>query len=246
MTQQWDPQPWEPKPWDAGDAGQHQGQTPPAPAPADGGYPAFAPGYPPAAGYVPPPGYGVAPGQPYPPQGYQPGYQQAPYQQGGYPVPGYQQVPPGYPLPPGYPVPGRGVPGNVRAAAVLAYIQAGLIILAGISTVASSDEGDLFDLMSISYWNHSLPSSQTLTIMGVLAIVAGGLLIAGGVQAPRKKVTLLVVGAALSLVLSAWWLIAFNFYSVFLVWALILAAMPIIAICLVLGGSAREWAARPE
>jgi len=208
----------------------------PTPPPSEGnGYPAFAPGYPPAPGYVPPPAYQQGyPG--YPPQGPPPtGYGQYP--------PGY---PPGYPLAPGYPlVPVRpGVPGNARAAAVLSFIQAGLVIIAGLGTISGSDNGDIFDLFN-GVRLSSTPSSQTFTVMGLLAIVAGGLLIAGGVQLPRKKSVLLVIGSAISLALSAWWLIVFELESDVLVWALLLSAMPIIAICLALGRTTKDWIARP-
>lgn len=201
------------------------------------GYPAYAPGYPPAPGYVPPAGYPAPPvaGYGYPPAqppGYQQPYQQAP----GYPpAPGYPGY--GYPVVPGPPA----VPGNVRAAAVLAFVQGGLLILAGLITISFADNGsdNDFGLRSIQ-----LGSEDSLLIMGVLTLIAGGLLIAGGVQLPRKKSVLLLVGSGISLVMSVWWLITTDFDESVLIWALLLAAMPIISASLAAGQTARQWMAK--
>ncbi len=219
-------------------AGYPQGELPKSDYPQQGypqqGYPQV--GYPQTAAY-PQPGY-PEPGYPeqgYPQQGYgQPGYGQPAYGQPAYGQPGYPQL--GYTVVPVKPP----KPGAVKGAAVLAFVQGGIILFSGIGTLgggAGLNDLGLRGTGSIG---------DTLTIMGVLALIASGLLIAGGVSAFNKHSGLLIAGAALSLALSVWWMIQFDFFSAVLIWALLLAAMPIISVALILGPTAQAWMKTPN
>ncbi len=240
--------------WDSGNQDPNTGYPNPSyPSPEASGYPqadATKSDYP-QPGY-PQPGY-EQPGYPqagYPQPGYsQQGYPQAGYPQQGYPQQGYPQT--GYPQPgypqPGYPQAGYNLvpakppkPGAVKAAAVLAFVQGGIILFAGIGTLSGG--AGLNDLGVRGTGN----IGDTLTILGVLALISAGLLIAGGVSAFNKHSSLLIAGSGLSLVLSVWWMIQFDFFSAVLIWSLLLAAMPIISVALILGRTAQTWMKTPD
>ena len=123
------------------------------------------------------------------------------------------------------------------AAAVLGYVQGGILVIAGIGTL---NGGSTF-----SDLNLGIRGSGMLTILGILALVAAGLLISGGVSALSKRPWLLVAGSALSLLLSVWWSIQFDFFNAIITWSLLFAVMPIIALALVLGRAAKTWMATP-
>ncbi len=165
--------------------------------------------------------------------------QQQPYQQPGYVPPGWVPGPyPGYPPAPygaGYPPRGPVKPGVVTGAAVLAFVQAGLLVIGGIVTLAG---GTALQSVDVSVQRGL---SGVLTVMGFLTLVAAGLLIAGGVTVHNRKPWLLVAGCALSLVLSVWWAVQFDILTFTVTWPLILAIMPIISLSLVFGPAARAW-----
>src|SRR5262249_50101418 len=131
--------------------------------------------------------YGPQPGQPdyippQPPPGYPatpppPGYPAAPPYT-GYSVPGYQAVPVGGP--------GYRAPGSVTTAAVLAYIESGLLFLVGILLLAfSSALGSL------------LPDfGAAVAIIALIPIAVGVLFIlaARQLQTGKNKLFLLVMG----------------------------------------------------
>jgi hypothetical protein len=139
------------------------------------------PGGPYAYPYLPQPGYG-------PPPGY------------GYPAPGY-----------GYPPPGDRRPGPLTAAAVLGYINAGLLILAamilfsGASLISDlSDQDSTLDPGSIT---------AELTFDGFLNLFAGGLLIAGAVLMSTRRAagrTLYSAGGAIVLIEVIYWLVRWG------------------------------------
>lgn len=237
------PNPAVPPPYPPNPAGSQS--YPPNP-PSSGGYP--QPMFPPTAqqqpyqqpGYLPP-GYqpgvppgGQGPGFPPGPGAYGPGYPQAGYPQAGYPPAGYPPAghPPGsYPQGP----PGQVKPGVVTGAAVLAFIQGGLLVVAGIVTLAGGSAlSDLDVSVSRTY-------SGVLTVLGVLTLVSAGLLIAGGVTVQQRKPGLLIAGAVLSLLLSLWWAVQFGVVE----GALTFAVMPIISLSLILGATTRTWMREP-
>jgi hypothetical protein len=190
-----------------------------------------------------------APQQPYSPQHYpqqpyaQQPYAQQPYAQQPYPhsgAPGSGYGYPGTAYQPGQPLPAfpapmvkPAVPSSVRASSVLAFIQAGFNLILGIITLSGTSE-----LSDVPFTG---AVTGEITVMSILAILSGGLLIAGGVQALSKRTTLLLIGASLSIALSLWWAIRFNEFSVVLVWALLLSVMPILSIAMVNNATAKSW-----
>ena len=138
---------------------------------------------------------------------------QAGYPPAGYPPPGY--APYGYPVAPGYPpygyppAPGDIRPGIATAAAVFAYITAGLLILAGLllflGGAIANDVEDSF--------NSGTHIGLELALDGVVNLVAGGLLIAGGVtligRSPNGR-TLLSIGAGIVVAAALYWLVRFR------------------------------------
>ena len=186
------------------------------------------PALPPPAGYVP------APGQ-YPPAQYpQPYYGQYPQQ--GYPgYPGYPPPYPGYPPPPPY---GSVRPGTATAANVLAFVTAGLLIVAGLllffgaSVINGLDQNNSYSVVTAEF-----------VLDGVLNCVAGGLLIAGGVSFSGRNPSgriMLSVGSGIVLGESVYWLARFHEADAAF-WALVFAALVIVSLSLAWSSSANAW-----
>ncbi len=185
------------------------------------------------------------PGGGYPPQGGMPpgGYPQQGTPPGGYPqAPGYGSMPQ---APQEYmqgPIPR---PSTVMAAAVLAYVQAGITSITTILAFVGLGGGNLED------------GAMIVALLVAVAQTAGiALLITGGVQfAGGKSRTLLIVGCALELVICVYYLIAFLVAptegvdeqlvdaatGVLVFSVLFFAAMPTISLIMSLGGSATQF-----
>lgn len=206
--------------------------SPPPPAPAYGFGPYGPPGYP--QPYGPPP-FGAA----YPP----------PY---GYPA-GYGSPAPWVPGPP----PGPRRPGQVIGSAVLAFVQAGLVLLASLyvwfavsligvaaGQAPTSDGADTARTL--------VAEGNVLAVVGLLSAV---LLVVGGIAGlTRRSATafwLLVAGHAVQVLLVAYWWI--RLYTVlgdvpgtlpegaFASYALIFAVAPLVGLGLVLLDPGRGW-----
>jgi hypothetical protein len=210
-----------------------------------------------------------SPGTPYggPPQTAPPVHGQPGPDPGSSPYPGYG-VPYGYPPPYGYPgqygypgpwgpVPPTGPrrPGQVVAAAVLAFVQAGLVLLASvyvfffasIARVAVLDAGG-----SVGELDELANEGSVLALIQVLSVVA---LVVGGVLAlgrRRRQAFPVLVGAlALQVVLAVYWGVRLSVVgndlpgpdpaTVFTWFSLFFAAMPVVALGLVLVGAGRRW-----
>jgi hypothetical protein len=209
------------QPWDPNTGDQPSGQP--------GGYHQAPdqPGFPPAPGYYQqPPGYPQpAAGQPY----QQAGYPTAGYPSAGYPQPGY----PGYPPVPAGPV----RPGAVTAAAVLAFVQGGVVLISGIVLLSVVNE--------ISRRVDGYTGGKTEAwILTIAVILAGALLIAGGVQILKGPTGVVIGGAALSLLISVYFLVRSEFNAAVVWLALSYAVLPVIILAFALGAGARSWAAR--
>lgn len=184
------------------------------------------------------------------PYGQQPGQQPGQYgQPGGYPQSG------GYPQAPGYPQSGglpqappdqgyggsTGRPGTVTAAAVLAFIQAGIttittiLVLAGASQVEGGE-------------------AALAWLVGLVQVAGVVLLIWGGVQFTQGKGrTLLVVACLVELAICVYYLINFlvvetgnidvleGAKAFLIAVAIFFAIMPTISLVLALGGSANQY-----
>jgi len=190
--------------------------------------------YDPNAGYTGPPvplpgGYPppAAPGYP-PPGAYPAGYP-------GYPPPSPYGYPPAFPPPIG-----TGRPGTVIAAGALAYVNAGLLILAGALLVFGASAMNDFDNEFGS--DHSSMTAE-LVIDGLLNFKAAGLLIAGGVSLAGRKLvgrTLLSVGGGLVIAEALYWLIRAHEGGA-VVWAVIYAGLAIIAIAFAWTAAVTNW-----
>jgi hypothetical protein len=195
--------------------------------------------------------------QPTGPAGYPGGYPGQP----GYPAvyPGYVQ--PGYGVVPMYGVPmipqGPTRPGAATASAVLQFIQSAFVLIGGIYTIiaaslvqAISDAARASDYYYSDYTglDRVLSSYKTsIIVVAVATIVAGGLLIAGGVTLLGRKATITWIGCILSLGISVYWVVIItqigSVANSFLWLPIIYAILPIIALALALAGGTRSWAA---
>lgn len=210
-----------------------------------------------------PPGYQQQGQQGYPgqqgQQGYPPGYQQ-PGQQGypgqpGYPPPpGYQQqgysgyaqyqgYPPQQPYGgyPPYGPSGQRRPGSATASAVLAFVAAGLLIVAAIilfsGASATSDFGDSFNTSTGS-------ATAELSFDGLVNLVAAALLIVGGVMLSGRKSkgrTLVAVSTAIVIASGIYWMARANSYGGTVFFALAFAALVVIAASLAFTSTTRDW-----
>ncbi|MCW2644052.1 MAG: conserved rane protein of unknown function [Pseudonocardiales bacterium] len=197
--------------------------------------------------YSPPPAtvnpygaqYGSAPQQAYGQQPYgQPyGQQYAPPQYGQ----PYGPTPPAYNAY-GYPPQQVGVrPGSVTGASVLAYVLAGLLILAGALLLVGASTVD-------SFGNAFNTDTSSLTAEfafdGFADLIAAGLLIAGGISLSGRDTrgrTMLVVGAAITLIECAYWLVRSSAAAGVFVFVLVFGALAVIAVVLAVSSTTSQW-----
>lgn len=189
--------------------------------------------------------------------GAQPGYPQPGYPQPGYPAqPGYPH-PYGYPAypygqQPGYPAYGPPQqlgprrPGLVIAASVLAYVNAGMIILAGALLLFGAAIVDDFESSAGTGTDYG----TEVALLGVANLIAAGLLIAGAVIFTGGKSTgrtMLSVGNGIVIALTVYWLVRFsddrfrNAGDGFIVWGVIFAALAILPLAFSFTGQINQW-----
>lgn len=177
-------------------------------------------------------------GQPYPYPPY-PGYPPHP----GYPpYAGYSPHPP-YPVYPAYPVqstPRR--PGTVVAAAVLGFVNAGLLAIAALVLLATAASS------SNEYLPFSPSIATELSIDAVVNLTAGTLFTLGGVMLLGGRTigqpliaisTVIVCGS-----LVYWAIRAEGVFSAILGFGALFVALAVIAVSLAYATSARAWLAR--
>ena len=172
-----------------------------------------------------------------------------PYPYPGPPASGYYVPPFGAPAPapppPGYPGAYRapwdtGRPGGIAAASVLAYVNAGLLILAGLLLLAGSSAVDSWNDAFGSHDNHI---ATELAVDGIVNLVSAGLQIAGGVMIAGRSMTgriLLTVGGGLCVAAGVYWVIRVHDVGV-TIWTIVFVALPIIGISLAWTVPATEW-----
>jgi hypothetical protein len=200
-------------------------------------------------------------GAPYagpPPTAPVPPYGQYPYGQ-----PQYGQPPYGYPGPYGGPVPwGAGLParapqrpGQVITAAVLAFVQATVVLIASLYVWFFASLADLAARQSGGVPQRLTPLAGEGTALAMLGLVSAVLLIAAGVLALNRRTRgvwlLLLAAHAVQVVLALYW--AVRLYSVlgdvpgaegegaFASFSLFFAAGPLTALGLLLIGGGRAW-----
>jgi hypothetical protein len=131
-------------------------------------------------------------------------------------------------------------PGTTTAAAVLAFVQAGItlvctvLVMIGLGAVSAANDDDTIGGVDIG---GALAFGWIVSIAG---LVGGGLLIWGAVKALSGTAgNLLVIAAAVQIVLCLAWLIGLGGGVV----AILLAVMPIIILVLALGAPAKQFEA---
>jgi hypothetical protein len=153
--------------------------------------------------------------------------------------PAYGAMPPAPPEYSGGPI---ARPGSVTAAAVLAFVQAGItvicsvILMIGLGAVA----GAVGDAESIGGIDVDEGMLAMLWVLSFVGLVGAGLLIWGGVKAMSGTAgQLLVIAAALQIVLCIVWLAGFSGGVV----SILLVVMPIITLVMSLGSAAKQYEA---
>lgn len=186
--------------------------------------------------YTPPPATANPYGNQYGPAPQQP-YGQQPYG----PPQSYGPTPPAYNAY-GYPAPQVDArPGTVLGASVLAYVLAGLLILSGAlllfgaSTVDSLGDAFNSDTSSVT---------AELALDGLADLLAGGLLIAGGVSLSGRHLrgrTMLVVGTTITLIECVYWLARTSADGGVFVFVVVFGALAVISLVLAVSGTASQW-----
>jgi hypothetical protein len=196
------------------------------------------------------------PGSPYqgpPPTAPQPyGYAQ-PYGYPGYPtLPGY-----GYPGPWG-PVPPRGPqrPGQVITSAVLAFVQAGVVLFASIYLWFIASFVDLAAQSDPSVSSSRVDSLTTeATVLAVVQLVSVVLLVVAGIRAltarTRTAWLLIVAAHAVQIMLAGYWAIRLTTLldelpgagpqGAMAAFTIVFAASPLVGAGMVLVGAGRRW-----
>ncbi|MGY1603752.1 hypothetical protein [Geodermatophilus sp. SYSU D00815] len=172
----------------------------------------------------------------------------------GYPQP-WAGYPPGYPQP-WAPVPqGPRRPGQVIAAAVLAFVQGGLVLLSSVYVVfLASFVGIAADLDDVAPGEVSGLATEG-TVLGFVQVASAVLLVVAGVMAlnsrRRPAHVVLVVSFAVQLALCVYWAVRLTSFgsdvvgedptTVFLAFVLLFAAGPAVGLGLVLLGAGKAW-----
>ncbi len=147
--------------------------------------------------------------------------------------------PPGYPG--SYPAPwDTGRPGGIPAAAVLAYIDAGLLILAGLLLLVGASAVDSWN---DAFGSHDNSVTVELAADGLVNLISAGLQIAGGVLLTGRSETgrtLLTAGGAVCIAAGVYWVIRAHDLGV-VVWTIVFVALPIIALSLAWTVPATRW-----
>jgi hypothetical protein len=193
----------------------------------------------PGAPYAGPPPTAPPYGAPPPAYGYPPPYAAAPW-----------GAPYGYPLPPRPPQ----RPGQVITAAVLAFAQSVVVLIASVyvwffasvADIATAAAEDVYDPATVE----ALATEGT--VLAVVQLVSVVVLIGAGVWAlnsrRRGAGLLLVVALAVQVVLSAYWLVrlqseigGFDTDGTIVAFSLFFAAGPLVGLGMLLVGPGRRW-----
>lgn len=143
------------------------------------------------------------------------------------------------------PAPGPGTgsapatrPGAVRAVAVLAFVQAGFNAIGAFMGFQGAGQLAEFGLRRAAAGSSI---GSTLTLLSLLALASVAVLVIGGLTVLKGKGVAVVAGAAVSILLSVWWAIEFDYVRQLQTMALMMTALPIVLLVLLFGTAARAW-----
>lgn len=168
------------------------------------------------------------------------------------PNPQYPSPPPwaGYAFPPSPPVaqppdyPGASWyddrPAGIPAAGVLAYVDAGLLILAGLLLLVGASAVDSWNN---AFGSHDNSITAELAIDGLINMVAAGLQIAGGIMIAARSERgrlLLTVGGGLCIAAGLYWVLRVHDVGV-VIWAIVFVTLPVVALSLIWSVTATDW-----
>jgi hypothetical protein len=171
------------------------------------------------------------------PDGYaQPsGYQPPGYPAPGYPTPGYPRYPAGY-------VSGPARPGTAIGAAVLGYISAGLLVLAGSLLLFGASFVSDVETAAGSGTDYG----SELALDGFVNMIAAGLLIAGGVMLtgrnPNGRI-MFSIGSGLVIAETLYWLVRFDGFTAtgFVVYSVLFGALTVVGLGLAWAPGVSSW-----
>jgi hypothetical protein len=152
--------------------------------------------------------------------------------------------PPGTPAPPppGYPATSRydDRPAAISAAGVLAYVDAGLLILAGLLLIVGASAVDSWNN---AFGSHDNSITTELAVDGLINMMSAGLQIAGGIMIAGRSEAgrlLLTVGGGLCIAAGVYWVLRVHDVGV-VIWAIVFVTLPIVAVSLARSVAATDW-----
>ncbi len=142
--------------------------------------------------------------------------------------------------------PGDARPGLAVASAVLAFIDAGLLLLSGALLLFGAS---LAASIADSFGGSASAYTAEFAFDGVLDLVAGGLLISGGVNLLGGRVigrTLLTVGAVLVLVEGIYWPSRFSLSTVpsTILWDVVFSTLAVLLLVFTWVPTVSQWLGR--
>lgn len=165
-----------------------------------------------------------------------------------YPQPGWGASNPQIGWGGAYPQPGWGGPqrpGQVTGAAVLGYVEAGLLMISSLFVFAgASIVNDTASALSAGDGG----ITAQFVLAGMANLIAAALFIAGGAMFTGANPTgrvLLVAAITLTAVTALFWVIRFHAGGI-VVWAIAFLTMPAITACLAFGRSVNAWLQLPR
>lgn len=149
------------------------------------------------------------------------------------------------PPPPGYPGMSRPSwyddrPAGIPAAGVLAYVDAGLLILAGLLLLIGASAVDSWNN---AFGTHDNSITAELATDGLINMLSAALQIAGGIliaaRSQRGRL-LLTVGGGICIAAGLYWMLRLHDLGV-VIWAIVFVTLPVVALSLVWSMSATDW-----
>jgi hypothetical protein len=175
----------------------------------------------------------------------------------GHPAPYGYATPYGHPAPwPGLPPRGPARPGQVVTAAVLAFVQAVLVLIASLYLwFFASVAGAAWARSGVYDASEVTALATEGTALAVIQLASAALLIAAGIRAlsarTRAAWLLIVAATALQVVLTLYWVVRLSMLldgaadagarGAFVAFTVFFAAAPLVSLGLVLTGAGRRW-----